>query len=317
MPFSVGKTNPRFSTGGFVKVQAVAKINLFLDVLGKRSDGYHDLFSIMQAVDLCDELLISLGSEKTSETAVCHLVCDLEGLPADGENLVVKAGNLLIREYGIMQNLNIELTKRIPVGAGLAGGSSDCAAALLGINELLDLSIPFDKLLEIGKSLGADVPFCLYANAGYRKGLLRTAITEGIGEKISPLPPHPPCFIVIACPNIHVSTAEIFSHYKLSHASTEKRQNIVNAFNNSDITKIAKNLYNTFTPITSHLHPEISELIANFLDAGAMGAEMSGTGSSVFAYFDSEKLAEKALNILRHQLILSAPLVSQSPLLGG
>jgi len=285
--------NPRLPAGGFVKIQAFAKINLYLEVLGKRADGYHDIFSVMQSVDLCDDLIISVDFDAFDKTAQARLICGVSGIPADEKNLVIKAANVLIREYGLKQNLKFELTKRIPMGAGLAGGSSDCAATLLGINKLLNLNIPFEKLIEIGKSLGADVPFCLTSG---------TAVTEGIGEKIKPLPPHPPCFILIACPEIHVSTAKIFSRFDIKNIkqqNCERRENFINIFEKKDLSQIALSLYNIFTPITAGLHPEISDLILKFRNIGALGAEMSGTGSSVFAFFDNEKTAQKAFNIIK------------------
>ncbi|MCL2199550.1 MAG: 4-(cytidine 5'-diphospho)-2-C-methyl-D-erythritol kinase [Defluviitaleaceae bacterium] len=275
-------------------MQAFAKINLFLDVLGKRADGYHDIFSVMQSVDLCDDLAISIAEEN-------EFFCDDGNVPTGGDNLVVKAVNALAARYGFEEKFKIELVKRIPMGAGLAGGSSDCAATLLGVNELLGFKIPSDELLEIGKSLGADVPFCMVGG---------TAITEGIGERISPLPPHPPCYIVIACPEINVSTAEIFSRLGNFQNSTDRKissvENVnkfLQAYENKDLRGMAASFYNVFTAVTAGLHPEIKELIASFREAGAVGAEMSGTGSSVFAYFDDEKAAEKALNISKNTFL--------------
>jgi 4-diphosphocytidyl-2-C-methyl-D-erythritol kinase len=275
--------NPLLHTGGFVKLQAYAKINLFLDVLNKRDDGYHNIFSIMQTVSLCDELTFSF---REGHSFAFSIVND-KNLPADETNLVVKAAKVLIDEYDLPQGICIELTKRIPVGAGLAGGSSDCAAVLSGINKLFDLGIPLEKLMETGKSLGADVPFCLVGG---------TAVTEGIGEKVTPLPPHPPCCIVIACPKIHVSTAEIFARGVQSqeHADLYKK-NILDGLSKSDTEKTASSVYNAFTPVTSAIYPQISDIITQFKNHGALGAEMSGTGASVFAYYKDEKTALAAL----------------------
>lgn len=290
-------------------MKAFAKINLFLDVLGKREDGYHNIFSVMQSVDLCDELIISTDNTDELHTPLhvrleavnsfqcdgnggrVQLLCDNAKLPIDENNLIIKAAKALIRDFNSPQNLKIDLTKRIPLGAGLAGGSSDCAATLLGINKLLNLNIPFEKLLEIGKSLGADVPFCLTGG---------TAAVEGIGEKVTPLTPHPSCFFIISCPDIHVSTTEIFSKLgkieNFNRERQEKRQSIIDAIANKKFAQIAKSFYNVFTPITMGIHPEIFVLINEFLKLGALGAEMSGTGSSVFACFDNEKSAQKAFD---------------------
>jgi len=321
--------SPLSRAGGFVKVQAFAKINLFLDVVGKKNDGYHDIFSLMQTVSLCDELIISFAAKNFFEFS-----CDVPNL-SDENNLVVRAAKILIREYDLPRGISIALKKKIPVGAGLAGGSSDCAATLLGINNLFGLNIPREKLASIGKSLGADVPFCLAGG---------TAIVEGIGEKITPLPPHPPCFIVIAVPKIFVSTAEIFKNLDAASRSfaesprqknqlheknfaRENQKKIISAFSQKNFSRsfeespqqknhekilralsqnspgeIAASFYNVFTPITSSMHPQISDLIARFETLGALGAQMSGTGPSVFAYFDEKKTAETAFDILKNSL---------------
>ena len=266
-------------------MKSYAKINLFLDVLGKRDDGYHDIFSIMQTVSLYDELTFSFNDSFAFEIKTPQI-----NLPADEKNIIVKAAKLLIKEYGLPTGIKIELEKRIPIGAGLAGGSSNCATTLLGINALFDLKIPMEKLIEIGKSLGADVPFCLTGG---------TAIVEGIGEKITPLPPHPPCYIVIACPKIHVSTKDIFDKLDTNNFKKADPNEILEGLSKNNPEKVASSLYNIFTPVTSGLHPQITDLIAQFKELGAQGAEMSGTGASVFAYFKEEKIALRALNKIK------------------
>jgi len=282
--------NPRPLAGGFVEVDAFAKINLFLAVMGKRSDGYHELVSVMQAVKLHDTLLIQKLYDAPS---LITLSVDIPNLPTDDTNLVVKAAKLLMQEYGITQPIQITLTKRIPMGAGLGGGSSDCAATLHGLNQLFDLKIPMDKLMEMGKALGADVPFCLFANI---QG--STAFAKGIGEKLVSLSPHPHCYIVLACPPIHVSTKEIFGKLRLE-ATNYNLDKFMLAYEAQDIAKIAQNFENTFTPITSAIHPQISALIADLQNHGALGAAMTGTGSAVFAYFDDEDIAQSACDILQ------------------
>jgi 4-diphosphocytidyl-2-C-methyl-D-erythritol kinase len=179
------------------------------------------------------------------------------------------------------------------MGAGLAGGSSNAAATLIRINQLLGLNIPQKRLLEIGKSLGADVPFCLTGT---------TALTEGIGEKITVLPPHPACYIVIACPNIHVSTADIFSKFSASEKHHANVSGVINAIVSQKVPQIAKNLYNVFTPITAEAFPRIASLISKMKKYGAVGASMSGTGSAVFGYFESEIAAVSALNRLKNHV---------------
>jgi 4-diphosphocytidyl-2-C-methyl-D-erythritol kinase len=277
--------NPRPTAGGFVKVEAFAKINLFLDVLGKRQDGYHNIVSVMQSVSLCDELTI----EYLPQGSGVHLSCNVAELSTGKDNLISQAATALISEFEIPGGFRIELAKQIPLGGGLAGGSSDCAATLRGINALCELNIPHERLLEIGTQLGADVPFCLTGG---------TALTEGIGEKITPLAPHPPCYIIIVCPNIHVSTREIFSRLGTTKSNPSARS-ILDAISQKNLHKISSSLYNIFTPVTTNLHPEISAIIEKLRTLGALGAEMSGTGSSVFAYFNDEKSALAALDIMK------------------
>ncbi|MCL2386001.1 MAG: 4-(cytidine 5'-diphospho)-2-C-methyl-D-erythritol kinase [Defluviitaleaceae bacterium] len=290
-------------------MQAFAKINLFLEVLGKRPDGYHNLVSIMQAIDLHDDLIFSFDDE--NEENICdkggniRLVCDNDvvDMPTDDSNLIVKAAKVLVNEFNIRQNLKINLTKRIPMGAGLAGGSSDCAATLRGVNQLLQLNIPNKRLLEIAKTLGADVPFCLTGG---------TALTEGIGEKITMLPPHPSCYIMLACPKIHISTAEIFSRLaplltplKDSCSGGSKLVSVegaVNAIHSRDISRIASSFYNVFTPITAGIHPEIQDLISEMISLGAIGASMTGTGSAVFGYFENENIAGAAFKKIQKHI---------------
>ncbi|MCL2355741.1 MAG: 4-(cytidine 5'-diphospho)-2-C-methyl-D-erythritol kinase [Defluviitaleaceae bacterium] len=287
--------NPRHSAGGFRDIRAYAKINLFLDVLAKREDSYHDIFSVMQTVSLCDDIHIKRVAPCEGEQI--RLTCNDPTLPTDKQNLVVRAANALVRTSGIRDGIDINLTKRIPAGAGLAGGSSDCAATLSGINELFDLKIPHEQLMKIAKSLGADVPFCLTGG---------TAITEGIGEKITPLEPHPPAYIVVASPGIHVSTPETFARLNAANFNNvPAKEKFLSAYSKKNISQIAKSLYNVFSSTIAH--PEIFDLIARFEALGAEGAQMSGTGSSVFAYFCEKSTAEKAISRLQCKAFLCTP----------
>lgn len=269
-------------------MEAFAKINLFLDIRARRADGYHEIASIMQAVDLRDELIIR------KSPAGITLNCNEKALPTDDNNIVIKAANLLKSEYEIPHGFEIELTKRIPVGAGLAGGSSDCAATLLGISALMNLQIPSARLAEIGKSLGADVPFCLTGG---------TALTEGIGEKITPLPPLKEGFFVIAAPEIFVSTREIFGKVEKIAPDAAKLEKITAAIKKKDLPEIAASFYNVFTEITGAIHPEIPALTAQLKALGALGAQMSGTGSAVFAYFESKTAAENAASSIKNSFV--------------
>jgi len=279
-----------------VEVDAFAKINLFLAVVGKRRDGYHELVSIMQTVNLCDNLLLH-KVKKNHNTNLVQLSTNIPKLPIDNKNLVVKAANLFMKDNNITHPVQIKLNKRIPIGAGLGGGSSDCAAALLGLNQLFDLKIPLSELMEMGKTLGADVPFCLLANI--HGG---AALAKGIGEKLTPLPPHPNCNIILAYPQIHISTKKIFKQLNFEGTFTKEHPQLdsfMAAYESRDIAQIAKNFKNTFTPITSGLHPQISTIITDLQNQGALGASMTGTGSTVFAYFDNEDNAKTACNTLQ------------------
>jgi len=262
-------------------MEAFAKINLFLDIVGKRLDGYHDIISVMQTVSLCDEIVL-----QKAESGV-NFFCDEGSLhknsvPRGEDNIVVKAAKLFFdeaKESVQHEGVQIDLLKRIPIGAGLAGGSADCAATLLGMDKLFCTNMPRKKLLEMGKSLGADVPFCITGG---------TAFCEGIGEKITPLPPIEEGFFVIAWPGINVSTKEIFS--KVTPSTIVR-----------DYTDYKTNFFNIFTNITGGLYPRIIFLIDELKKCGAQCAEMSGTGSSVFAYFKDTHTAREALeNIKTH-----------------
>ena len=284
---NVKKLYPRHISGGFLEIKAYAKLNLFLDVTGKRPDGYHNILSVMQTVDLFDELRLC----KTKSASCFSFVSDSKEVPNDESNIVVRAARLLIREYKIKESFEIYLTKRIPVGAGLAGGSADCAAALRGIDGLLNLNIPEDELQGIGKSLGADVPFCLIGG---------TCLAKGIGDRLTPLAPHPDCAIVLAYPDIHVSTKDIFGKLCLGEQKSNniKFEKILSSLCNNELTGVALSLYNVFMDLTSRDFPIITKLIGKLEACGAAGASMTGTGSAVFGYFEQESDAALAIDAL-------------------
>jgi len=290
-----------------VEVDAFAKINLFLDVLGHRSDGYHELAMVMVRVGLKDTVRVSsviandvnqcrTDSRFESDWSTVTLTTNAPHIPTDDSNLCVKAAKLLAAHYGIPP-VHITLTKHIPMGAGLGGGSSDCAATLLAIDKFFRLDIPELKLMEMGKTLGADVPFCIFANMHGTSG---AAVATGIGEKLSPLPAMPMCHIVLACPDAHVSTAEVFGEL----AVIKQRQPIAlftQAYNAQDISQVAHRLYNVFTPITAMRFPIVSRLIEDFCNHGALGASMTGTGATVFAIFDDGNTALRAKEHLQKE----------------
>jgi len=276
-----------------IRMKAYAKINLTLDVLGKRPDGYHELSSVMQSIGLCDTLLMS----KTPRQGI-EIKTDCLELPVDEGNLVYRAAQCLLSAYKVQQGVFIELQKRIPIAAGLAGGSSDCAATLLGLNKLFELNIPQKRLFEIGRQLGADVPFCLMANEA---GSPTTALAEGVGEQLTPLPSHPEAWIVLAHLPIMVSTKTIFSRWINNAASSAKSTDMVNAFATGNINEVASSLSNALAPVAMALHPKIDALMMALSAQNAIGVNMTGSGPTVFAYFFTETTALRAIEYIKQQ----------------
>ncbi|MCL1988993.1 MAG: 4-(cytidine 5'-diphospho)-2-C-methyl-D-erythritol kinase [Firmicutes bacterium] len=264
-------------------LKAWAKINLTLDVLEKRADGYHNLASVMQTVGLYDSVSLEKAAKTTIKT-------NSPNCPANETNLAYKAAKRLLTGYSIQQGVAIEIYKNIPIAAGLAGGSADCAATLHGINELFDLKIPQPKLLQIAAELGADVPFCLLGG---------TQLAEGTGTKLTELPKHPNVVIVLAYLPIKMpldKTAKIYQELDKSFFPKERQtETVVNALKLGNISKIAENLSNNFTPVVSSMYMEVLELIAAFRQQDSLGVNMTGSGPTVFAYFETEKAAFKAV----------------------
>jgi len=262
-------------------LKARAKINLTLDVLGKRDDGYHDIEMIMQTVNLYDTVSI----KKTYKDEI-KLETNLKWLPSDDRNLAYKAAEIIKKNYGIKTGVFIELRKRIPVAAGLAGGSSDAAAVLVGMKILFELDITTTELMAMGKELGADVPYCI---------MRKTALAQGIGDKLTRLPSCPECYVVIAKPNVSISTAYIYKI--IDNESIEVRPNtelMIQAIKDNDLVAIAKNMYNVMEKVTSKENPVIGELKQFLIEKGALGAVMSGSGPTVFGLFDDEAKAKDA-----------------------
>ena len=267
---------------------ARAKINTALDVVGKREDGYHDLCMIMQTVNLCDSLIISKSREKG-----IRLTSNLSWLPCDSRNLVWRAAEEMINACGIQGGIEIELKKRIPAAAGLAGGSADCAAALIGIRSLYGINMPNEDLMKIGEKLGADVPFCIMRG---------TALAEGKGEILTPLPPFPDTFVLLAKPPINVSTPIIFKEY--SDSEVKKRPDIekmIGCIESGDLKGICDTMCNVLETVTIKKYPIIDEIKRHMLDKGAAGSMMSGSGPTVFGFYDSYEKGLAALKFIRAQ----------------
>lgn len=264
-----------------LNLRAYAKVNLGLDVVRKREDGYHEVSMIMQTVKLFDRLHFEKQQEDTIE-----LTTNLKFLPVDENNLVYKIVRQLKEEFQIKEGIRIHLDKHIPVAAGMAGGSSDCAAALFGMNRMFGLNLSRKELMERGVKLGADVPYCIMRG---------TALSEGIGEILTPLPPMPDCYIVIAKPPISVSTKYVYEHLDLPNL--EHHPNIsamVEALKNHDLKGITATMENVLETVTIHEYPVIKDIKTMMLEAGAENALMSGSGPTVFGIFTDKELAVKA-----------------------
>ena len=248
-----------------IVLKSYGKINLGLDVLRRREDGYHEVRMIMQTVGLYDVLTMKKRKDDKIE-----MTCNLSFLPTDERNLVYKAVKLIKDKYHIKDGVEINLSKRIPVAAGMAGGSSNCAAALKGMNQLFDLGLSIDELCEIGVTLGADVPYCIWGG---------TALSEGIGEKLSRVDAMPDCYILIAKPGISVSTAFVYK--------------------NLDLPALCNRLENVLETVTIKEYPIIEKVKKHLMDQGAKGALMSGSGPTIFAIFEDKKTADDAMESLR------------------
>lgn len=269
-----------------IVLKSYGKINLGLDVLRRREDGYHEVRMIMQTVGLYDLLTM----KKIKDDKI-QMTCNLTFLPTDERNLVYKAVKLMKDKYHIKDGVEINLNKRIPVAAGMAGGSSNCAAALKGMNQLFDLGLSIDELCEIGVTLGADVPYCIWGG---------TALSEGIGEKLSRVDAMPECYILIAKPGISVSTAFVYQNLNLSGlAKHPDIDGMLECLRTQDLKGICDRLENVLETVTIKEYPIIEEVKKHLMDQGAMGALMSGSGPTIFAIFQDKKTADNALKSLR------------------
>ena len=284
-----------------MQLRALAKINLGLDVLRRREDGYHEVRMIMQTVHIFDQLLL----EKRQEEGI-RVRTNLYYLPENENNLVYKAAKLLWEEFDLPGGISIELKKYIPVAAGMAGGSSDAAAVLFGMNRMYDLGLSTEGLMERGVRIGADVPYCIMRG---------TALAEGIGEVLSPLPPMPPCAILVAKPGIGVSTRFVFENLKANELERHPDiDGMVEALGNQDLRGLARGMDggNVLETVTIPAYPVIQKLKDTMLRAGALGALMSGSGPTVFGIFESRQAAKRAYGVLKRghlakQIFLTTP----------
>lgn len=269
-----------------ISLKALAKINLGLDVVRRREDGYHEVRMIMQTIQLYDRLDI----KRTQEPGI-QIQTNLSFLTVNENNLIYKAAKLLMDEFSITDGVSVKLDKRIPVAAGMAGGSTDAAAMLIGVNRLFSLGLTKRQLMERGVQIGADVPYCIMRG---------TALAEGIGEALSPLPPMVKCPVLIAKPSISVSTKFVYQNLKLDdttiHPDIDRLIDDIKAKNLHDI---AAHMGNVLETVTIPNYPVIDEIKKHMLSNGAVGAMMSGSGPTVFGLFDDEDTAKKAYKAMR------------------
>lgn len=272
-----------------LSLKAYGKINLGLDVIRKREDGYHEVRMIMQTVGLYDKIDLIYKEEPgiTVETNLYYL-------PDNENNLVYKAADLLMKEFAVKKGVHIKLKKFIPVAAGMAGGSSDAAAVLFGVNKMFGLGLTMQQLMDRGVRIGADVPYCVMRG---------TALSEGIGEVLTPLPPIPQCQVLIAKPGISVSTKFVYDNLHANELKPEQHPDIdgmVEAIRNQDLLQIAARFGNVLEQVTVKEYPVIEEIKNVMKDYGAIGSLMSGSGPTVFGLFMNPRAAADAYEILRY-----------------
>ena len=264
-----------------ISVKALAKVNLGLDVVRKREDGYHEVRMIMQTIHLFDRLEIM-----RNQSGRITMSTNLAFLPTNENNLVYKAAALLKEEFDIGDGIDVKLHKHIPVAAGMAGGSTDAAAVLYGMNRIFDLGLSKEDLMTRGVKLGADVPYCIMRG---------TALAEGIGEKLSALPPMVKCPVLIAKPAVSVSTKFVYQNLKLNEQTPHPDIDaLITDIRNSDLDNICADMGNVLETVTIPNYPVIAQIKEQMLKSGAKASMMSGSGPTVFGLFGDEETARRA-----------------------
>jgi 4-diphosphocytidyl-2-C-methyl-D-erythritol kinase len=266
-------------------VKAPAKINLSLDVLHKRPDGYHEVKMVMTTIDLADRIELIPRTDDAIQ-----IISQNRFVPDDHRNLAYQAAKLLKETFSIKQGVAISITKHIPVAAGLAGGSSDAAATLRGLNKLWNLGLTLDELAELGAQIGSDVSFCVYGG---------TAIATGRGEKITPIPSPPPCWVVLAKPSIGVSTAEVYRNLKVNEVAHPDVDAMVEAIRRQDYFTICQLVGNVLEEVTLKKHPEVAHIKEQMKRFGADAVLMSGSGPTVFGLVQHDSRMQRIYNGLR------------------
>ena len=275
-----------------IELFAYAKINLFLDIQRKRQDGYHDIISVMQTVDWCDRILIHRNGK-----AGVHLMCSEKQIPTDESNTAYKAATLFLKQIQNYEGLDIIIEKHIPHAAGLAGGSADAAATLRGLNRMFGEPLSERALLELGKQIGADVPFCIVGG---------TKLTTGIGEQMEPFPSMPPCFLVCAKMGEGISTPKAYASLDRKHSDfagylphIEALDRLRLSFDAASLEGLGEGTYNIFEKVTAENRPAVGLLKQRLLEEGAVMAMMSGSGPSVFGVFKDRATADRACEVIK------------------
>jgi len=266
-------------------IKAYAKINLGLDVIGRLENGYHEVRMIMQTVGICDELTF----QKLDEGIV--ITTDAGELPTDENNLIYKAAKLMFDTYQVQGGVKIHLQKNIPIAAGMAGGSTDAAATMKGIRELYGLECSQEELMALGVKIGADVPYCIMGG---------TALAEGIGEKLTALPKAPQCYLLVAKPDINVSTKYVYEHLDAEGVDVHPDiDGMLLAIENGDLQGVVERLGNVLENVTVKAHPIITTIKERMMELGASGSMMSGSGPTVFGIFTEENKALDAYEAMK------------------
>jgi 4-diphosphocytidyl-2-C-methyl-D-erythritol kinase len=265
--------------------KAPAKINLALDVLFKRPDGYHEVEMIMTTVDLADRIEL-----KEIEQDKIQILSHSRFVPDDHRNLAYQAAHLIKERYGVQKGVSITIEKNIPVAAGLAGGSSDAAATLRGLNRLWELGLSLDELAELGAKIGSDVSFCVYGG---------TALAQGRGEKIMHLPAPPKCWVILAKPTIGVSTADVYKRLQIANVEHPDVYGMIDAIKKNDYQKVCKGLGNALEQVTLSLYPEVANIKEHMKMFGADAVLMSGSGPTVFGLVEHDSRMQRVYNGLR------------------
>lgn len=280
------------------RIKAHAKINLGLDVIRRLPNGYHEVKMVMQSIGLCDELTLEKASEGIT------LTTDHPELSCGEDNLICKAAKLMFDTYHIPGGIKIHLQKNIPIAAGLAGGSTDAAAVMKGISRLFDLDVSLEQLMELGISIGADVPYCILGG---------TALAEGIGEKLTPLTPAPDFYILIAKPEVSVSTKHVYENLDMTGVARHPDiDGMVLSIESGSLQGILDRMGNVLESVTVSAYPVIDTLKHRIRELGAVNCLMSGSGPTVFGIFLSERAAEFACEQLKseklaNQVFLTTP----------